>query len=205
MKFWKLILAFTSLIFSINTYAALVNVGYDDFNSPSLNLINPNDGTSNFSANITNWVLLYEDSDGTGTLSINASADFLGDIEINNAILTTNSNGSLHVDGTIDFLGLGSSGNFFGDMAITSNYDDMADVTVFGFSPIEFTGLDYSGLLMIDGPLLGNLLDFNVTASALAYVENPFPVYSPVPVPATAWLFGSGLIGLAGFARCKKV
>lgn len=27
---------------------------------------------------------------------------------------------------------------------------------------------------------------------------------SPVPVPAAAWLFGSGLLGLAGFARRKK-
>ncbi|MCW9006033.1 MAG: VPLPA-CTERM sorting domain-containing protein [Gammaproteobacteria bacterium] len=26
-----------------------------------------------------------------------------------------------------------------------------------------------------------------------------------VPVPAAVWLFGSGLIGLAGFARRKKV
>ena len=27
---------------------------------------------------------------------------------------------------------------------------------------------------------------------------------SAVPVPAAVWLFGSGLIGLAGFARRKK-
>lgn len=27
---------------------------------------------------------------------------------------------------------------------------------------------------------------------------------SSVPVPAAAWLFGSGLIGLLGFARCRK-
>lgn len=29
-------------------------------------------------------------------------------------------------------------------------------------------------------------------------------VYSPVPVPAAVWLFGSGLIGLVGVARRKK-
>jgi hypothetical protein len=28
---------------------------------------------------------------------------------------------------------------------------------------------------------------------------------SPVPVPAAAWLFGSGLIGLVGVARRKKL
>lgn len=32
----------------------------------------------------------------------------------------------------------------------------------------------------------------------------PEPTMSPVPVPAAAWLFGSGLIALAGFARRKK-
>lgn len=205
MKFWKLTSAATVLILSTSANAALINVGYDDFNNPSLNSINPNDGASDFLANITNWVLLYEDNDGTGTLSINASSDFIGNMEINNAILTTNSNGSLHVDGTIDFLGFGGfSANFIGDIAITYDYDEMNDVTVFGFSPIELVGLDYSGLLMLDGPFLGHLLDFNVTASALAYVENPFPVYSPVPLPAAVWLFGSGLIGLIGLARRKK-
>ena len=30
------------------------------------------------------------------------------------------------------------------------------------------------------------------------------PVLQAVPVPAAIWLFGSGLIGLFGFARRKK-
>ena len=28
---------------------------------------------------------------------------------------------------------------------------------------------------------------------------------APVPIPAAAWLFGSGLLGLVGMARRKKV
>jgi hypothetical protein len=32
----------------------------------------------------------------------------------------------------------------------------------------------------------------------------PGPGPSPVPVPAAVWLFGSGLLGLAGFSRKKK-
>jgi hypothetical protein len=28
---------------------------------------------------------------------------------------------------------------------------------------------------------------------------------SPVPVPAAAWLFGSGLLGLVGIARRRKM
>jgi hypothetical protein len=31
-----------------------------------------------------------------------------------------------------------------------------------------------------------------------------FGFYSPVPLPATVWLFGSGLLGLVGMARRKK-
>jgi hypothetical protein len=34
--------------------------------------------------------------------------------------------------------------------------------------------------------------------------EIPGPGPNPVPVPAAVWLFGSGLLGLAGFSRKKK-
>jgi hypothetical protein len=33
---------------------------------------------------------------------------------------------------------------------------------------------------------------------------NTFARFSPVPVPAAVWLFGSGLVGLVGIARRKK-
>ena len=43
----------------------------------------------------------------------------------------------------------------------------------------------------------------------LSYTDNVFNYYvttaSAVPVPAAVWLFGSGLLGLIGVARCKKV
>ncbi len=51
------------------------------------------------------------------------------------------------------------------------------------------------------------------TTAAVPGMENgPFPGYNaqfnltaaPVPVPAAAWLFGSGLLGLVGVARRKK-
>jgi len=47
------------------------------------------------------------------------------------------------------------------------------------------------GTPMVSGPFPGQAPSFNGTVSA-------------VPVPAAVWLFGSGLIGLAGVARCRK-
>lgn len=56
---------------------------------------------------------------------------------------------------------------------------------------------------LTDVETTGGLLAFNTQ-----YFINPVTftaVVSPIPVPAAAWLFGSGLIGLIGIARRKKV
>ena len=37
-----------------------------------------------------------------------------------------------------------------------------------------------------------------------AFDLNPAPQLAAIPIPAAAWLFGSGLVGLAGIARRKK-
>lgn len=190
------------LLQPVQLYAELINVGYDDFNNPSLNIIDPADGSTTFTSLINNWQFLYEDTDGTGSLSINSTMNLLGAVEINTASVTTNTNGSLHVAGTIDFLDLGSQGDFLGDFIVTVDYDFSNNVTVFNFDPIVGSGLNYAGLLMTNGPEAGSLLDFQVTSSLLAIIDNPFPTY--VPVPAAIWLFGSGLLALAGFSRKKR-
>lgn len=194
----------TGLLIAQSAHAALINMGFDTYNSPYLNAVDYFSEARPMTSLITSGGLSYEDTDGTGTLNINSSSTIYGDMEINNAMLTTNNNGSLHVVGTINFLTLGSSSTFFGDMAITYGLDDSNSVTQFSYSPIAYNGSNQNGLLMIDGPLAGHLLEFNTTTSLLAYIDNPFPVYSPVPVPAAVWLFGSGLIGLIGIARRKK-
>lgn len=64
-----------------------------------------------------------------------------------------------------------------------------------------------------DGPLLhaagvstdiGILLSFDLTAGDTVTFNTLFEV-NPVPVPAAVWLFGSGLLGLAGIAGRKKL
>ena len=194
----------TGLLIAQSTHAALINMGFDTYDSPYLNAVDYFSEVRPMTSLITSGGLSYEDTDGTGTLNINSSSTIYGDMEINDAMLTTNNDGSLRVNGTIHFLTLGSSSTFIGDMAITYGLDDSNSVTQFSYSPIANNGSNHNGLLMIDGPFAWHLLEFNTTTSLLAYVDNPFPVYSPVPVPAALWLFGSGLIGLVGFARRKK-
>ena len=53
---------------------------------------------------------------------------------------------------------------------------------------------DWHGSKMIDGPFIGSSANFNVQANLTV-----------IPVPAAVWLFGSGLLGLLGIARGKKM
>jgi hypothetical protein len=53
------------------------------------------------------------------------------------------------------------------------------------------------GSPMIDGPFAGFNANFDITS---VHVTN----VNPIPVPAAVWLFGSGLVGLAGVARRRK-
>lgn len=57
-------------------------------------------------------------------------------------------------------------------------------------------GNDYSGTQMIDGPFKEQSANFNLMG-----LHAPA---APVPVPAAAWLLGSGLLGLVGVARRKQ-
>ena len=205
MKFWKLASVGTLLISSTSVNATLINVGYDTYNAPYLNAVDLFSEDRPMTSSITNWSLLYEDTDGTGTLNISSHSAIYGDMDINNATLTTNNDGSLHVLGTLDYLTQGSSSSFSGDMAITVTWDDFNNATIFEFNPIAFVGSNHNGLFINDGLLAGNLLEFQVTSSLLAIVDNPFPVYSAVPVPAAIWLFASGLIALTGFSSRNKV
>jgi hypothetical protein len=52
------------------------------------------------------------------------------------------------------------------------------------------------------GPFAGFNGNFNANMDGIGDVSD-IPTTNPVPVPAAAWLFGSGLLGLAGVARRK--
>ena len=88
--------------------------------------------------------------------------------------------------------------------------------TTLGEKRLDTTNLginwgSYAISLYIDPSWNGKTLEFGVNSAATAYIMSG--VYydnfnltgtSAVPVPAAAWLFGSGLLGLIGFARRRK-
>lgn len=81
-------------------------------------------------------------------------------------------------------------------MNFTTSFNDAASIN-FGFSTRE--GVSQS----IDMDI-GIKIMFSLTAGDSAAVTSNFDVV-PVPLPAAMWLFGSGLLGLAGVTRRKVV
>jgi len=94
-----------------------------------------------------------------------------------------------------------ASGEMFFDWGATTNIYVTVDfgVTMNGDGSIDFVTLDgpsadgIPGNPMDNGPFPGFNAAFIGTATPAA-----------VPVPAAVWLFGSGLVGLAGVARRRK-
>ena len=116
----------------------------------------------------------------------------------------TNGAGTINVDGgsslsasfsnlTVYYLGSGQ-GQFFADL------DYLGGSLVSGLSTgrIEggFAGATYDGTPGLIIPF-GTVFTADTISAKLGQVQ-------VVPVPAAVWLFGSGLLGLAGIARRKK-
>jgi len=105
-------------------------------------------------------------------------------------------------DTVIDWSGT-SGGAYIGLTATLSNSastTSAADLALFTGAGTIDLGVSASAQSMGTGS--GNLVTwFTTDASAdVTVIYN----YSTVPVPAAAWLFGSGLLGLVGMARHKK-
>ncbi len=111
--------------------------------------------------------------------------------------------GSCAADLEIDFVQTVSDLSFIvhgygpGDSVLATIYDELdnvlASVTITTQTFIDFGG--YTGISRI-------YFDDSSSAAGLAFGEITFQA---VPIPAAAWLFGSGLLALGGMSRRKKV
>jgi hypothetical protein len=96
-------------------------------------------------------------------------------------------------NGTVFDQGPGGTGT---DGTNPVNYADAVDAS---FDPVTKRYSVSWGNLIIGGPFNG----FNGYWHFEGTYEGDTVIPPPVPVPAAAWLFGSGLLGLAGLARRK--
>ena len=207
MKFWKLAAVTTALVLSTATNAAIVNIG---FGEPALAGQYFLDGE-----------LVTSDPVQIGTTGLNGAADIItppanyasgpneGSAYLHSSIYSSI---FIQANGTGVFnlmnleLGEYSSFSLNSTVAITGYLNDGGQVT----TTLSLDGI-FDGL---GGTNDFQLFTFDSSWNNLTRVEFDSTAYSldniqldvnPVPVPAAVWLFGSGLIGLAGFARRKKV
>jgi hypothetical protein len=86
---------------------------------------------------------------------------------------------------------------------------DRLDSSVIGSASVLLNG-DFVGILSTANPSVSAVFAdpsltqvIQIVNTDAALLNYDF-ITTPVPVPAAAWLFGSGLLGLIGFARRKK-
>ena len=132
---------------------------------------------------------------GGMSFSANVSAGGPGDASLNSGTFSITGTSGIYNSGTllsgnlID-LGYANNGNQSLEFLFSVTGGDLA-----GFYDSGFGGFN----LFVSGY---NDDNFNTSFSNTSY--NGFATIAPVPVPAAVWLFGSGLLALAGITRRKS-
>jgi len=193
---------FYLLIFGFIGTANAVTINFDDLNATSTTSGHfINDLATNYQGFTwdTNWLV------GNNTMIKGQSApDSTFDVpSLQNAAWNNDADALLSLSNGTDFNFISAS--FAGFKGFESD-----TITVKGYNNGGLIGT-VSANLSTDGSfsvLNANLngvdqLDF-ITGTTGRWLMDDF-VYTAVPVPAAAWLFGSGLLGLIGIARRNKL
>jgi len=177
------------LIVSVQSHAALVK----------FDLTSYDDAARGFSLNGT---FTADVIDGTNAQLIMSDMYFTA-TAYNDEFINVDPFRSGQISGSIDY----DASN--GTATMSSEFDYYIEMTnFFGNKKLGInltqTRIIFDGLWLPSGEDVVSL--FPPDPSELpGYHNDPvLAVASPVPVPAAVWLFGSGLIGLVGFARRKK-
>lgn len=142
--------------------------------------------------------------------NISGSIDECADLGVDGGMLMTSVTNSY----TYNLADFQFAAGVFFDWSTNSNIPVLAIMQVTGFNPdgsMTVASVDLDG--NVSGMGSGNCGTFDLCGVAMA--TDPFPGQTPVfsgtitpvsavPVPAAVWLFGSGLLGLAGVARRRK-
>jgi hypothetical protein len=93
------------------------------------------------------------------------------------------------------------TGNLTNNDGSTHSWEGSANTSLTG---PEWDGINHIGLV-----LQNNLIADTLTSGETAWIDKNSidisVITSAIPVPAAVWLFVSGLMGLSGFARRKKI
>ena len=118
----------------------------------------------------------------TGTLTMNVGTGQLG------AHMLFDWGGNANIDVAVVWNANGVFGNNAAQQTLTGT-------AVWNAVSVDGNGDGIPGILMpVGGPFAGFHANFNLNGITPA----------PVPIPAAAWLFGSGLIGLVGVSRRRR-
>ena len=198
MKFWKLATAATALVLSTSANAATLSVdgagiltGATDVDvGGSLYDVYFMDGTCNSLFNGCSEFMF------TDYASAGLAAQALLD-QVLIGVYDTDPN----MTNGIEFPGNGPQGSIHTPYALSQYGDDVVTRMATNYEYVDFDTVSDSQLRAFDD-------DFTSKYYAVYAVWTEAGAGAPVstvPIPAAAWLFGSGLLGLIGVARRKKV
>ena len=210
-KVLKAAIVATSMLAATSASAAVVTLDFEGIGglNPVGNFYNGGAGT-NYGVQFSPATLASVDSDAGGT------GNFANEPSPNTAMIFLDaSNSILDVAAGFDtgfsffysssttasvnvYDGLGATGNLLANLVLAAQFSEHCSGDPTGvfcnFSPIG---------VLFDG--IAKSIDFGGTANFTGFDNITFgsaaPGISPIPLPAAAWLFGSALLGFAGFKR----
>jgi len=207
----KNVVAATSLFVSFSASASIISLDFEGVGNlnPVGNFYNGGAGT-NYGVEFSGATLglVNTDAGGTGDFANEPSPKtVMFFLDANKAIL----NFAAGFDTGFSFFyssstaasvnvydGLNGTGNILATLALASQGFDNCTGELSGkYCNFTAVGVEFGGI--------AKSIDFGGTAGQIGFDNITFgtdtPVVSAVPVPAAAWLFGSALLGFAGFRR----
>lgn len=179
-----------------NGYSAIVNEGGTAQGAKQLSIFSDYNAWSPFTAGpgTTIQAFVYRDHGTIAAGDVGKTFRFSFDAKLGNLAAPSQAEAFIKV--------LKQSDNTYFELA-NNTFDSDANLTInWGGGFVD---------LLVDAGMVGELVQFGFNntatdwgASGVVYDNLGFAEVSAVPVPAAAWLFGSGLLGLVGVARRKK-